>query len=410
VVETAGHPVVIARSPRPPRAPHLLIYGHYDVVPPGPRSAWRTPPFQPSRRGAYLYGRGASDDKGPLFCHLAAIAAWTTTAGAPPVPLTCVFEGEEEIGSPSLGNVLRRPELRGAVAAVISDTRMRDENVPTIVTGLRGTVSLEVDVLGAQADLHSGAFGDTVPNAADAACRLVASLHDHRGRITVPGFHHRVRRPSTRARERVRALEPALVRAAGGRLVGEPGWSAIERTVLRPSLTVTGIRGGHTGPGAKSIIPGAGRIMLQARLVPAQDPREIANLVGRHLRRAAPPCIDVRVRAGKLVPPVVVPERSRWVEAARRAAAAAFGTDPALAPSGGTIPVAASILEILRIQPILLGFALPDDRMHGPNERFHLPTFHRGVATCIRLYAEVARELARRGRTSATDARELVVG
>ena len=208
-----------------------------------------------------------------------------------------------------------------------------------------------------------------------------------------------MRRPTRNDRDPLKTLEPALVRAAGRRLVGEPGWSPIERTVLRPSLTVTGIQGGHTGTGVKSVIPAAARIKLQARLVPDQDPREAADAVTRHLHRVAPSGIAIRVRTCKLVPPVVVPKHSRWVEGARRAVTSTFGSEPILVPSGGTIPVVANILETLGVQPILLGFALPDDRMHGPNERFHLPTFHRGVATCIRFYAEAARELAQsRGR------------
>jgi acetylornithine deacetylase/succinyl-diaminopimelate desuccinylase-like protein len=395
VLPTPRHPVVYAEWRRAPGRPTVLIYGHYDVQPADPLGAWQTPPFEPSVRGGSLYGRGASDDKGQLLCHVAALESHLQTSGQLPVNVVCLFEGEEEIGSLHLGAFLdRHRQALAADVAVISDTRFLAPGRPAIIYGLRGGLGMELEVRGQPADVHSGGFGGALHNPIQALCEIIAGLHGADGRIAIPGFYASVRRLSPRARAELAHSGPPdeqiLRSARAERSWGEHGYSLYERTTIRPALTINGIGGGYQGPGGKGIIPASAWAKLSFRLVPDQDPREIERLVRRHLARSAPPTVRLAVRTYLATHPALLDRRHVGFGAAARAYRRGFGADPVFLRSGGSIPVVRMFQELLGIPTILMGFALPDDRMHAPNERFRLEQFRRGIDTCIHFLAELS--------------------
>jgi acetylornithine deacetylase/succinyl-diaminopimelate desuccinylase-like protein len=396
VLPTDGHPVVYAAwAEAGPDAPTVLVYGHYDVQPPDPLDAWETSPFEPTRVGEDLFARGASDDKGQAFVHIKAAEAFGATQGAPPVNLKCIFEGEEEIGSPSLAPfIAAHADRLAADVAVISDTHILGADRPSIVYALRGLAFLEVTVTGPGSDLHSGSYGGAVNNPINALCRMIAQLQDAEGHITVPGFYDDVRplSPEERAElakvpfDRAAWLEEAGVPTDWG----EPKYTIIERTSARPTLDVNGIWGGYIEPGAKTVLPSEAHAKLSMRLVPDQDPDGITQLVAQYLREIAPPSVSVTVKDLHSGAGALVRRDSPAMQAAFRAYAETFGTEPVFVREGGSIPVVATFKRVLGVDTILLGFGLPDDRLHAPNEKIHVPTFFRGIETVIRLMASVA--------------------
>jgi acetylornithine deacetylase/succinyl-diaminopimelate desuccinylase-like protein len=396
VVPTARHPVVVGNTRAGAGAPRVLVYGHYDVQPPGPGTPWKTRPFEPARLGDNLYGRGSCDDKGQLLAHVKALEAYMRTVGRPPVNIAFLFEGEEEIGSPNLQDVLKRhcPRLRADVA-VMSDTRMLGPTRPAITYALRGALSLELEVRGPPANLHSGNFGGAVHNPIQILCELLGRLHDSTGRVAVPGFYERVRRVDAGERERMRRDGPTddeIARAASVQKAwGEPGFTLYERTTIRPALIVNGIKGGYQGPGGKAIIPAIASAKLQARLVPDQDPTEIDRLLRAWFARHAPPTARCIIRSAPGSRAAVVDRRHPAMDAATEAYFHAFATSPRFIRSGGTIPFVSLAQELFGIPTVMMGFALPTSRIHAPNEHFHLPTFARGIDTCIRFYDALAR-------------------
>jgi acetylornithine deacetylase/succinyl-diaminopimelate desuccinylase-like protein len=389
VMPTAGHPVVYAEWLNAgPDAPIVLVYGHYDVQPPDPLDLWETPPFEPTVVGDNIVARGASDDKGQLYTHVKAAEAYHATEGAPPVNVKCLFEGEEESGSPSLAPFIREhADQLAADVAVISDTGMLTPETPSIVYGLRGLAYIEVEVTGPDHDLHSGTYGGAVHNPINALCAMIAQLHDADGRITIPGFYEQVRELSEDERaemaeaplDREAWLEEAGVKTDWG----EPDYTILERTTARPTLDVNGIWGGYIQPGAKTVLPSKAFAKLSMRLVPDQDPQEITELARQHLLDLAPPTVDIEVRSLHGGKPAIVSRDHPAMKAASRAFAAGFGQEPVLVRRGGSIPVVATLQEVLGIETILMGFGLPDDRIHSPNEKFHLPNFYRGIETVI---------------------------
>jgi acetylornithine deacetylase/succinyl-diaminopimelate desuccinylase-like protein len=392
---TRRHPIVYAHWRGAAGRPTVLVYGHYDVQPVDPESAWRTPPFAASIRNGVLYGRGTSDDKGQLSTHLRAIESYLATARRLPVNVKCVFEGEEEIGSPSLRAFLesRQRELQADVA-VISDTRMLGPNRPALAYGLRGSLSLEVEVQGPGVDLHSGNFGGAVHNPLQALSELLAELHDRDGRIAIPGFYRRVRVLGADERARFRASGPSdaeILRDAQARAGwGERGYSLYERTTIRPALTINGITSGYQGPGGKAVIPARATAKINVRLVPDQTPDEVARLIRRHVAERTPRTVRTNVRILSGATPVVLERRHPAMVAAANAFRRGFGVAPVFVRSGGTIPVVNSFQEVLGLHTVLLGFARPDDRIHAPNERFRLDSFFRGTQTAIAFLDEVA--------------------
>jgi len=389
VVPTPGHPIVHAAWRGAPGAPTVLVYGHYDVQPAEPLSAWHTPPFTPVLRGDDLIARGACDDKGPLLCHVLALEHLLATAGRLPVNVVCVFEGEEEHGSPHLPAFLRSHHAHlAADVAVVSDTRMRGPGRPAIVDGTRGALSLEIQLRRAGDDVHAGQFGGAVANPVQALCGVLAGLHDAQGRIAVPGLYDRVRPLSATERARLAREAPSdteILRDAGTDAeAGEAGFSAYERTTSRPALVVTGLTGGYTGPGTKSVVPALAQARLNLRLVPDQDPAEVRRLICARVRELTPAALALTLRAGPGSRATTIDRRDPAVRAAAVALRDAFGRAPVFVRSGGTIPIVDDIQRLLGAPTVLMGFALPDDGMHAPNEKVNLPTLHRGTAACVR--------------------------
>ena len=386
VVESGGHPAVLARWRRRPAAPTVLIYGHYDVQPVEPLPAWRSSPFDPVQRGDCLYARGASDDKGQLFAHLAAIEQLSRRHGELPANVVCVFEGEEEIGSPHLLPLLRRHrELLSADVALISDGRIPGPEQPALTYGLRGALGVVVEVRGAGRDLHSGAFGGAAADPARILCELVAALHRQDGRIAIPGFYDAVRPVSAAERALLARHGPAdtvLLGRAGTRAAAtEKGYSLYERTTIRPALVVQALTAGYQGPGGKSAIPGVATARLNLRLVPDQDPWQVERLLRAHLQQIAPPSMQVTVQAQRHIRPALLDRTHPAMHLAAQAYRAGFGRPPVLLRSGGSIPVVAMLQRELRTPVVLMGFGLPDDGAHGPNECLHLPTLDRAIHT-----------------------------
>lgn len=389
VMPTQGHPVVYAEwLAAGPQAPTVLLYGHCDVQPPDPLELWDTPPFEPTVVGDDLFARGASDDKGQLYAHVKAIEAFHETLGAPPVNLKCLFEGEEECGSPNLAPFIRaHANTLSADVAVISDTHILAPDTPSIVYALRGMAYVEVEVTGPDHDLHSGLYGGALHNPINALCRMIAQLHDERGRVAIPGFYDAVRELSPEERAelaRVPFDRQAWLREAGVRTDwGEPEYTILERTTARPTLDVNGMWGGYIEPGAKTVLPSKAFAKISMRLVPDQDPQRITHLIREHLARIAPPSVDVQVHGLHGGEPAIVRRDSPAMQAACRAYAASFGREPLFIRGGGSIPVVATLQKVLGIETLLLGFGLPDDRLHAPNEKFHLPNFYAGIEAIV---------------------------
>jgi acetylornithine deacetylase/succinyl-diaminopimelate desuccinylase-like protein len=388
VIPTRGHPIVYGAWRKAPDRPTVLIYGHYDVQPPDPLAEWRTPPFQPAVRGEDLYGRGACDDKGQLFAHVKALESYLMSGRGLPVNVKCLFEGEEEIGSPNFaGFVAKYKPALGAQAAVMSDTHMLAPDRPAISYAERGNLCLELEVAGPAQDLHSGNFGGAVHNPLQALCEMIARLHDAGGRVAIPGFYDNVRPGSERERaEMARSGPPDAKILADARVEkgwGERGYTLYERTTLRPALTLNGITGGYQGSGVKGVIPARALAKVGFRLVPDQDPLEIERLFRKHIARITPPTVKSKVSAVSSAKPALIQRDHPAVRAAAFAYRKGFGSPPVFLRSGGTIPVINTFQETLGIPTALMGFALPDSRIHAPNERFHLPNFYKGIATCI---------------------------
>jgi acetylornithine deacetylase/succinyl-diaminopimelate desuccinylase-like protein len=390
VMPTMGHPVVFAEwKAAGSGAPTILIYGHYDVQPPDPLDEWKTPPFEATIVGDDIFARGASDDKAQLFVHIKALEAFNETAGGPPVNVKCIFEGEEEIGSPNLEPFIRQHrEQLAADLAVISDTHMLGKNLPSIVYALRGLAYVEVEVSSPDHDLHSGVYGGAVHNPLNALCSLMAQLQDKDGRILIPGFYDKVRVLTQEDRAEIAQIpfdrEEWLSEAGVETDWGEPEYTIAERSTARPTLDLNGIWGGYIQPGAKTVLPSKAFAKISMRLVPDQHPDEIGQLISQYLMELAPPTVKVEVRILAGGEGAIVRRDSPAMQAASQAFEKSFGKKPLFIREGGSLPVVASFQRILGIETILMGFGLPDDRLHSPNEKFHLPNFYRGIETSLR--------------------------
>jgi acetylornithine deacetylase/succinyl-diaminopimelate desuccinylase-like protein len=392
-----GPPSVYADWLQVPGKPTLLFYGHYDVQPVDPLKEWRTPPFKATIIGSNLYGRGASDDKGQLLIHLKAIESYLRTVGRLPINVKVWLEGEEEINSPNLSAFLNREANRlQANAVLVSDTEMLGSNKPSIIYGLRGNLSCELEVKGPKHDLHSGRYGGAVLNPLQALSEMVAGLHDRKGNVAIPGFYRRVRELDLTERQVMRCackrdkqILDDLDLSTGW---GELGYSLYERMTIRPALTINGLQGGYTGPGAKSVIPSQGVARFSLRLVPDQDPAEIAQLVQQYLEAITPPAIRGRLKINGGSKPVLLPRNHPVMDAARRAVQQTWGVPPVFTRSGGSIPLVEQLHRRLQIPIVLLGFGLPDDDIHAPNEKMSLPNFFRGIETVIRFLEEYAHD------------------
>jgi acetylornithine deacetylase/succinyl-diaminopimelate desuccinylase-like protein len=345
LVPAHRHSIVHAAWRRaPPDTPTVLIYGYYDVQPAEPLEEWLSPPFAPVVRGDDIYGRGSSDDKGQMFAHVKAIESFLKTTGALPVNVICLFEGEEEIGSPSLSSFLNanRNEL-AADCALVSDTQIPSPRRPAITYALRGELNIEIQVRGARRELHSGVFGGAVCNPLRALCEIIAGLHDSRGAIAIAGFYDRVRRWDPRERRYMAQVGPSdaeiLGKAGSMEACGEPGYSLYELTTIHPALTVSGVVGGYPGPGVKAAIPTRAVAKLNFRLAPDQDPREIDRLFREHIARIRPAALQTSIRTLMRARPAMIDRADPAIAAAAQAYRQAFGAPPVFLRNGGTIPV-----------------------------------------------------------------------
>lgn len=396
IMSTPGHPVVYAEwMAAGPQAPTVLIYGHYDVQPPDPVELWHSPPFEATIVGDDLYARGAADDKGQLYVHVKAVQAFKETAGAPPVNVKCLFEGEEETGSPNLEAFIRdHQRMLKADVALISDSHILGKDQPAIVYGLRGLAYVEVEVTGPASDLHSGSFGGAVHNPIHALSAMIASLHDKNGRVTIPGFYDNVRELSDEERKefaQVPFQRATWLKEAGiHQDWGDPDFTILERLGARPTLDVNGMWGGYIEAGAKTVLPSKAYAKISMRLVPDQDPARITQLIASYLKRIAPATVSVQVTTTRGGRAAIVARDSLEMQAAAHAYEVGFGAKPVFTREGGSIPVVAGLQEILGIDTILMGFGLPDDNLHAPNEKIHLPNLYRGVETVIHFFNYLA--------------------
>ncbi len=392
LMETEGHPVALGEwRGAGPEAPTLLVYGHYDVQPPDPLELWTSPPFEPELRDGRIYARGAADDKGQLFLHLKALELLLARDGSLPVNVVVLAEGEEEVASPNLLPFVRAHRERlSADAVVISDSQMFAPGVPSLLFSLRGLAYLEVRVRAADTDMHSGSYGGAIPNPAAALARILASLHDGRGRVAVPGFYDRVVEWDARTRDAIRELpfdEGAFRDGVGAvGLGGEEGYSTLERLWIRPTCEVNGLLSGYTGEGAKTVLPAEAMAKVSFRLVPDQDPADVAELFRAHVNELSPRGVEVEVRELQGGHPWRAEPGGPFFEAARGALARAFDREPVLAGEGGSIPIVSDFERELEASAVLLGFALPGANMHAPDEWFPDAHLKLGIETLLHFY------------------------
>jgi acetylornithine deacetylase/succinyl-diaminopimelate desuccinylase-like protein len=396
VLQTGGHPAVVARTPYDADRPTVLIYGHYDVQPAEPLGEWTTPPFEPSIRDGRIYARGATDNKGQIMAHILGMGELLAAGQAPLANVVFLVEGEEEIGSDNLARFLEehRAELECDVI-VISDTGMAAHGHPTLTFSLRGIAALDFKVHGPSQDLHSGVFGGAVMNPAAAAARLITSLHDADGRVAIEGFYDDVRPLQDWEREAAAALpiSDADLRALTGvpELAGERGFTAIERVGARPTAEINGMGAGYQGEGTKTVLPSEAFAKLTFRLVPNQKPEEILRLAEAHLQARCPRGVRLEISSGHCGEPYYADPNSLYGKAAIRALERVFGRKPALMREGGSIPIVTTFKKVLGADSLLLALASPDCHAHSPNENFPLENFFAGIRLSQAVIEEIGR-------------------
>lgn len=383
---TKGHPVVYADWIHAPGQPTVLVYGHYDVQPVDPLELWETPPFEPEIRDGKLYARGSSDDKGQVFMHLKSFEALFKTDGALPVNVKLCIEGEEEIGSAHLPEFLEENAERfQADVLLISDTTILGPNQPSVCYGLRGLAALQVDVKGAKGDLHSGLYGGAIQNPLHALVEILGSLHDKQGRVMVEGFYDQVQELAEQEHIAFEALGQDETKLAQElhvtELFGEPGFTAVERTWVRPTLELNGIYGGFQGEGTKTVIPSEAHAKITCRLVPNQEPQEILGLIEKHMATHTPPGVTVTVTRLDTGRPYVTPFRHAAIQLAAKAYEQAYGVPATFTRMGGSIPIVDTFNRLLSMPVVLMGFGLNTENFHAPNEHFTLDNFDKGLRT-----------------------------
>ncbi|HLT80846.1 MAG TPA: dipeptidase [Cyclobacteriaceae bacterium] len=392
--ETGGHPIVFAEKKVNPSAPTILVYGHYDVQPPDPLELWESPPFEPVVRDGKIFARGACDDKGQVYMHVKAFETMNALNR-----LTCnvkfMVEGEEEVGSENLASFVRdNKEKLQADIILISDTAMISLERPSITVGLRGLSYMEVEVVGPNRDLHSGVYGGAVANPINVLSRMIASLHDDKGRITIPGFYDKVAELTREEREALNKapfdLQEYMRDLQIGEVWGEEGYTTLERTGIRPTLDVNGIWGGYTGEGAKTVLPSKAHAKISMRLVPNQSSQEISDLFTKHIKAIAPKSVQVNVIAHHGGEPAVTPSDSKAFAAAAKAFETVWGKRPIPTRDGGSIPIVALFKKELNLDTVLMGFGLDSDAIHSPNEHFGVKNFQMGIETIVAFHQHFA--------------------
>jgi acetylornithine deacetylase/succinyl-diaminopimelate desuccinylase-like protein len=396
IMPTGGHPVVYGEWLDAHRKPVVLIYGHYDVQPADPINEWKSPPFEPTVRGDNIYARGAHDMKGQLHAVLKAIEAWQKSSTLP-VNVKLLFEGEEEIGSKHLEAFIEKHKDKLKCDLVLNaDSSILKPDLPSLTYGLRGMAYFEILIRGPSNDLHSGLFGGTVHNPAQVLCELIAGMHDPDGRVTLPGFYDRVRDLPDEERQELTRLpisdEEWLRMTGAPELYGEKGYTNVERRGARPTLEVNGLVSGFTGEGSKTVLPAKAMAKVSMRLVPYQDPHAVEEGLREYLRQHAPPTVrwEVKILTSSL--PALVERDNQAMRAAADALEATFGVKPVFQLSGGSVPIVSMLQRVLGVDVVPLGFGLPDDNIHGPNEKQYLPNYYRGIETYARLFDLISRQ------------------
>ena len=390
---SAGHPLVYGEWLHATDKPTVLCYGHYDVQPPDPLDEWLTPPFDPTERNGNLYARGAVDDKGQMYMHMKALESLFKTGGGKlPVNVRVILEGEEEVGGEGIANFVREhPEELKADFALVSDTEMFAPELPTLCVGLRGMIYTEIEVRGAKTDLHSGMYGGAAPNPFVALAQIIAGLKDREGRILIPGFYDDVEAPSLEEKAAWKRLpfdeeHYRETEVGSAVLTGEAGFSVLERTWARPTLDVHGMPGGFTGAGAKTVIPARATAKVSMRLVPAMTPKKAFAQYKAFVESLTPKGVTVEVRMIHSGDAIVVGTDNSYVTAAKDAMREVFGKETVFVRGGGSIPIVGDIERHLKIPAVMMGFGLPDDNLHAPNEKFHIANFYRGIESVIRMF------------------------
>lgn len=385
VMPTAGHPVVYGEKMVNPSLPTVLVYGHYDVQPPEPLELWHSGPFDPVIKDGKVFARGSADDKGQFYMHIKALEILTQT-NSMSTNIKFLIEGEEEVGSPNLGAfVAKHKDMLKADVILISDSSMLSMENPSLDTGVRGLSYIEVEVTGANRDLHSGTYGGAVANPITILAQMIASCHDENNHITIPGFYDDV----VVATEEERALlnkapydEAAYKEDLGVKeLWGEKGYSTYERTGIRPTLEVNGIWGGYTGEGAKTVLPSKAYAKISARLVPNQSSKKITDILLNYFKSIAPPSVEVKAELHHGGEPYMTPIDSKGYQAAAKAVEATFGKAPIPVRGGGSIPICSILEKELGIKIVFMGFGLDNDNLHSPNEKYNLENYYKGIET-----------------------------
>jgi acetylornithine deacetylase/succinyl-diaminopimelate desuccinylase-like protein len=396
VIATPGHPLVYADWLHAAGKPTCLCYGHYDVQPPDPLDEWKTPPFEPTERDGNLYARGAVDDKGQMYMHVKALEAlFQTHGGKLPLNVRVILEGEEEVGGEQIARFVREHGDRlKADFALVSDTEMFAPELPTLCVGLRGMIYTEIEARGAKTDLHSGMYGGAAPNPFVALAQIIAQLKDSSGRILIPGFYDKVKAPS---QDELKAWETLpfdeehyrATEVGSPQLTGEPGFSVLERTWARPTLDVHGMPGGFTGAGAKTVIPAKAVAKVSMRLVPDMTPQESFAQYKSYVESLKPKGIELDIRLIHSGDAIVIGTDNPYIEAATRAMKDVWGKDTVFVRGGGSIPIVGDFERHLKIPTVMMGFGLPDDQLHAPNEKFHIANFYRGIESIIAFFEEL---------------------
>ena len=391
IIPTAGHPLVYADWLHADAdKPTVLIYAHYDVQPAEPLDDWTTPPFEPAERNQNLYARGAVDDKGQLWMQVKALESLMKGAGKLPVNVRVLYEGEEEVGGAQIEKFVHENGVRlKSDFALVCDTELFAPDLPTLCVGLRGIVYTEIEARGPSVDLHSGMYGGAVPNPLFALCGIISKLKDADGRVLIPGFYDRVTAPSHAELQAWRQLpfhEEYYRQTEVGStvLTGEPEYPVLYRTWARPTLEVHGIPGGFTGAGAKTVIPAKASAKVSLRLVPDQDPGDILKKFSSYVMSLVPRGIQLKVSVHSSGKPVLVSTDNDYIRAATQALREVFGKETVFIRSGGSIPIVGQFQEDLKIPTVMMGLGLPDDNIHAPNEKFHIPNFYRGIESIVR--------------------------
>jgi acetylornithine deacetylase/succinyl-diaminopimelate desuccinylase-like protein len=396
IIPTKGHPLIYADWLHAAGKPTVLCYAHYDVQPAEPLDEWISPPFEPTERNNNIYARGAVDDKGQLWMEVKALESLMRAGnGKLPINVKVIFEGEEEVGGEAISEYLPKQKAKlKADFALVCDTELFAPNLPTLCVGLRGLVYTEIEAQGAKTDLHSGMYGGAAPNPLFALIEIISRLKDAKGKVLIPGFYKGVKAPTNAELKAWKRLpfneEHYRKTEVGSRvLTGEPGYSVLYRTWARPTLEVHGMPGGFTAPGAKTVIPARATAKVSMRLVPNQNADDVYKKYSAFVKKLTPKGIETKIKVHSKGPACVVGTDNPYIKAATEALRDTFKKETVFIRSGGSIPIVTDFQDVLKIPSVMMGFGLPDDNLHAPNEKFHIPNFHKGIETICRFFEKL---------------------